>query len=126
MIKDRAFHCCSGLTTAILNDGLEEIGEGAFLRCRSLVRINIPPSVREIDEMAFEDCSNLTTVQICDEIEEFVSGESMRRWWNNGVHEKCLSTYFSFVPGAFGIFGQLMAKIHHGGGGMPDQHSRNA
>jgi hypothetical protein len=53
--------------------------------------------VREIDETAFEECSNLTTVQFCDEIEEFVSGESMRHWWNNGVHEKCLSTYCLLV-----------------------------
>jgi hypothetical protein len=80
------------LTTAILNDGLEEIGMEAFSGC-ALVRIDIPPSVREIDVAAFKECSNLTTVQFCDEIEEFVSGESMRHWWNHGVHEKCLSTY---------------------------------
>ena len=40
------------LTAAILNDVLEEIGEGAFARC-ALVRIDIPPSVREIDAAAF-------------------------------------------------------------------------
>jgi hypothetical protein len=40
----------------------------------------------------------LTTVQFCNEMEEFVSAESMRHWWNNGVHEKCLSTYCFFVP----------------------------
>ena len=50
-----------------------------------------------IDNVAFNRCSNLTTVQFCDEIEEFVSAESMRHWWNNGVHEKCLSTYCFFV-----------------------------
>ena len=36
-------------------------------------------------------------LQFCDEIEEFVSGESMRHWWDNGVHEKCLSTYCLLV-----------------------------
>ena len=95
-IKKWAFFNCSGLTTAILNGGLEEIGKWAFKGC-ALVRIDIPPSVREIDETAFKECSNLTTVQFCDEIEEFVSGESMRHWWNNGVHEKCLSTYCLLV-----------------------------
>ena len=39
----------------------------------------------------------MSSVQFCDEIEEFLSGESMRHWWNNGVHEKCLSTYSFFV-----------------------------
>jgi len=95
-IKRGAFDGCRGLATAILNDGLEVIGVRAFRGC-ALKRIDIPPTVREIDAAAFERCSNLTTVQFCDEIEEFVSGESMRHWWNNGVHEKCLSTYSFFV-----------------------------
>jgi hypothetical protein len=95
-IKDFAFHGCSGLATAILNDGLEEIGEWAFNGC-ALVHIHIPPSVRAIDNRAFNGCLNLTSVQFCDEIKEFVSAESMRHWWNNGVHEKCLSTYCFFV-----------------------------
>jgi len=97
VIKDAAFADCWWLTTAILNDGLEKIGYRAFYRCRALEGIVIPPSVREIDETAFLDCSNLLTVRFCDEIEEFVSGESMRHWWNNGVHEKCLSTYCLLV-----------------------------
>ena len=82
--------------TAILNNGLEEIGKGAFWGC-TLVHTDIPPAVRAIDEMAFEECSNLTTVQFCDEIEEFVFGESIRHWWNNGVHEKCMSMHCFLV-----------------------------
>ena len=80
----------------ILNDGLEEVGKWAFKGC-AFVRIVIPPAVKEIDETAFKECSNLTSVQFCDEIEEFVSAESMQHWWNNGVHGKCLSTYCFFV-----------------------------
>jgi len=96
VIKDCAFWNCSQLATAILNDGLEEIGYLAFRGC-ALVRIDIPPSGRKIDETAFKDCSNLLTMRFCDEMEEFVSGESMRHWWNHGVHEKCLRTYSFFV-----------------------------
>jgi hypothetical protein len=96
VIKKWAFEDCSELTTVILNDGLEEIEGQAFEGC-AFVRIVIPPAVKAIDETAFEECSNLTTVRFCDEIEEFVSAESMRHWWNNGVHEKCLSTYCFFV-----------------------------
>jgi len=91
-IKDHAFRNCSGLTTVILNDGLEEIWRGAFGGC-AFESIVIPPTVRAIGNDAFEDCSNLTYVHFCDEIKEFVSGESMRHWWNHGVHKKCLSTY---------------------------------
>jgi hypothetical protein len=85
VIKDCAFFKCSGLMTVILNDGLEEIGVKAFYGC-VLVRLVIPPSVRVIDNTAFKECSNLISVQFCNEIEEFVSAESMRHWWNNGVH----------------------------------------
>ena len=71
--KEEAFEDCSGLTTAILNNGLEGIGKRAFKGC-VLVRIVIPPAVKDFDETAFEDCPNLTTVKFCVEIEEFISG----------------------------------------------------
>jgi len=47
--------------------------------------------------MVFQQCSQLTSVEYCEEIEEFVTGESMRDWWNHGVHEKSPSTYCFFV-----------------------------
>ncbi len=51
-IKEGAFYNCSQLATAILNDGLEEIGRFAFAQS-GLVRIDIPPSVRAIKDWAF-------------------------------------------------------------------------
>ena len=101
----------------------------AFSGC-ALVRIDIPPSVREIDATAFEECSNLTTVQFCDEIEEFVSGESMRHWWNPGVHERCLRTYSFFVrcniPERVGLLLPRMwqSNIHDMLGGIPSISSK--
>jgi hypothetical protein len=53
----------------------------------------IPPVARVIHKEAFDVCSQLTNVHFCDEIEEFVSGESMWDWWNHRVHERSLSTY---------------------------------
>lgn len=97
VIKHGAFAECSGLTTAIFNNGLEEIEAYAFHACTSLVCITIPSTVRVINEKAFHGCSGLTNVFFCNEIEEFVSGSSMRDWWNNGVHENCLSTYCFLV-----------------------------
>ena len=123
-LKCRAFNDCSELTAAILNDGLEVIETGAFYGC-ALERINIPPSVREIDETAFKECLNLTTVQFCDEIEEFVSSGSMRHWWNNGVHERCLRTYCLLVqfniPERVGFLLPRMwqSNIHDMLGGIP-------
>jgi hypothetical protein len=80
-----------------LPEGLEEIGEDAFRDCTSLNAIMIPTSVKAINMMAFNNCSRLTQVQFHEEIEDFVSGESMRDWWNHGVNKTSLSTYCFFA-----------------------------
>ncbi len=81
------------LTTVILGEGLEEIGEEAFRECTSLHEILIAQAVKVIKDLAFSGCSSLTRVVFCDVIEKFVSAESMQDWWNRGAHEKSLSTY---------------------------------
>jgi hypothetical protein len=96
-IKQRAFKGCSGLTTVTLGNGLEEIGYQAFCQCTSLERIVIPPAIKAIDDSTLRGCSNLTNVEFCKKIKEFVSCEVMRDWWNQGVHEKSLSTYCFLV-----------------------------
>ena len=55
------------------------------------------PEVKTIDDTAFVKCSNLTNVEFCNEIEEFVSCDAMRDWWNQGVHKRSLSTYCFLV-----------------------------
>lgn len=80
-----------------LGEGLQEIGKKAFVRCKSLRRILISPAVTAINEEAIYLCSSLTSVVFCDEIEEFLSAESIREWWDHGIHERSLSTYCFFV-----------------------------
>jgi hypothetical protein len=84
---------CERLTTVTLGERLEEIGKEAFGYCTTLQQIVIPTAVKEIDDSAFKECSNLMNVMFCGEIEEFVFSEAIRVWWNQGVHEKCLSTF---------------------------------
>ena len=45
------------LVTAILHDGLGEIGVNSFSLCRSMQRIVIPNSGKKIKEAAFAGCS---------------------------------------------------------------------
>ena len=68
-IEEGEFYNCLGLTTAILNDGLEEIGEYAFSGC-VLVCIDIPPSIRAIRNGAFYNCSRLMTANLNHGLEE--------------------------------------------------------
>lgn len=97
VIKGRAFYRCSQLSAVNLGKGLREIGKKVFGRCRSLRRKVIPPDVIVIHDEAFYRCSNLTSVVFCDDIEQFVSTESIWEWWDQGIREKSLSTYSSFV-----------------------------
>ena len=98
IIGMRAFHNCSSLTNVELPQGLEKIEKGAFHYCRSLHAIVIPSSVKEIDGHVFSRCLELRCVQFCVEIEEFVSGESMRGWWNRRrFRKKSLIAYCAFV-----------------------------
>ncbi len=92
VIQDRAFTLCSQLSCVVLGEGLEEVGEAAFEECTSLHEIFIPSIVSAIDDNAFKNCSNLMNVVFCDEIEEFGTPESMCDRWNQGAHEKSLST----------------------------------
>lgn len=43
----------SKLKKVVIRQGVKEIGAGAFLICRSLRKIEIPPSVKKMDESAF-------------------------------------------------------------------------
>jgi hypothetical protein len=72
------------------------IGSYAFSGM-SIKSIKIPPSVTDIWDDAFKHCSNLTCVVFCDVIKKNVSRTLMKYWWNQGVHEKCLSTYCFLV-----------------------------
>ena len=47
-----------------IEDGIEFIGERAFLECPKLRSVVIPGSVREIHQEAFSGCSKLTSVNI--------------------------------------------------------------
>ena len=69
----------------------------AFGECTSLQRVMIPRAVTAIHHEAFKELSNLANVVFCAKIEDFVTAESMKVWWNHGVHEKSLSTYCFLV-----------------------------
>lgn len=58
------FEGCSNLTSVILHEGLETIGDAAFRGCGKLASIDIPDSVKTIGVSAFAGCSALTTVEI--------------------------------------------------------------
>ena len=94
-ISDSAFFGCRKLKHVVLHEGLEYIGTMAFGNCSLLRQIDIPSTVKEIKPNAFicVGNSNLSVIKFCDDMEEFVSGLSLRDWWDNGISEYSLKTY---------------------------------
>ena len=91
-INRAVFKCCTLLRRVHLPEGLEYIGDLAFACCPSLQNIEIPSTVKYISPDAFSSRA-LMTVKFCDKVEEFVSGESIKDWWRNGVPKESLKTY---------------------------------
>ena len=124
-INRAAFECCTLLRRVNLTEGLEYIGDGAFGSCPSLLNIEIPSTVKYISPDAFSYSRALMTVKFCDEVEEFVSGESMRDWWRNGVPKESLKTYNFLVqykvPACLLLLGarQWQGNIHDMLRGIP-------
>ena len=68
MIADCAFENQSSLTTVILPENVEVIGENAFYFCESLETITLPDRITEILSFTFGHCSSLTSVVLSGHI----------------------------------------------------------
>jgi hypothetical protein len=70
-IGDYAFFECSNLTSVTIGNSVKNIGMGVFYNCRSLTSVTIPSSVTSIGSGAFgsgifSDCSSLTSIEVAE------------------------------------------------------------
>ena len=65
-IAPSAFRRCSGLTSVVLPNSIEQIGEYSFASCTNLTSITFGNSLKTIGNHAFNVCRNLTSVYISD------------------------------------------------------------
>ena len=56
----------ASIKTVVVNDGVTNIGNGAFQFCTALESVSIPSSVTQLGRHAFYECSDLTAVNISD------------------------------------------------------------
>ena len=70
-IGDNAFRRCKSLTNINIPNSVTNIGNDAFGRCESLTNINIPNSVTNIGNDAFWGCSSLPSKIKSDIINRF-------------------------------------------------------
>ncbi len=57
------------LTSVVLPETLEIIGESAFENCKALIEVQLPDSLKVVEGNAFYDCQNLKTISIPQNIE---------------------------------------------------------
>lgn len=69
-VGERAFDCCSFLTSVSLPASVTEIDDYAFSDCSALVEVFIPSSVDEIGSCAFNYCTALSSIVIPDSVTE--------------------------------------------------------
>jgi len=60
-------------TSIIIEEGIEEIGDLAFVSCTEMKKISIPASIRKIGKDIFKDCHNLETIVIDEENKIYTS-----------------------------------------------------
>ena len=64
--SNTAFGGCNKLTSIVLPEGIEEIGNWMFNDCSSLESVTIPKSIKEMNSYAFSSCDALKSVYISD------------------------------------------------------------
>jgi hypothetical protein len=77
-----------GVDDCWLGEGLEEIGERAFIECSSLRDIIIPNAVSKIKDDTYSQCCNLTNVRL---------GEGLR-YIGEGAFRECTSLQHIEIP----------------------------
>lgn len=85
------FKNCTGLTTVILPDTIEIIGESAFQGCTSLRGIFIPEGVTYLGAGAFHGCSALEAITVPSSV-TFIGGRCF---------ENCEKLYYILYNGEF-------------------------
>ena len=63
-VKDYAFTGVKALSSLVVYDPVETIGNKAFFNCSDLTTVLIPDSVTSIGEQAFANCANLKEIRI--------------------------------------------------------------
>lgn len=69
-----AFADCRNMEALCICEGVQEIGEHAFIGCNMLKTVTIPGTIICVETYAFSDCKNLESVYICEGVEELNAG----------------------------------------------------
>ena len=87
-IKEYAFHSVA-ITTLQCNEGLETIGDSAFLMIDSLETVHLSSTVKNIAPNAFYDCTSISTFTVAAGNTVFESIDNILFAYNRSILIKC-------------------------------------
>lgn len=101
-IAPHGFTDCTGISTVILPDTLETIGEGAFAGCTDIRGIWFPESMRRVGDGAFRDCIGLESVAVQKGMEyigteAFTGCARLFYFFYDGDYEQWVELYNEYV-----------------------------
>lgn len=94
-IGDYAFVDCTNLSNVSIPDSVITIGNFSFKNCSSLVNISIPENVTTIGQYSFYGCSNLTNIKIPDSVTRIL----------HNAFEDCINLKYVAMPASSEIYG---------------------
>jgi len=103
-IEHWAFSCCDSLVFVRLSRNLEYMGTGAFLSCRSLNSMFIPPSCTEIGDSAFEGCEKLIILSVPENTQLgnlLIVETELWNQWDMELFDEDLDDWLDFLNGGF-------------------------
>ena len=65
------FSCCFSLKTAVIPEGVTEIGSHAFEHCFELINVTLPNTVEKIGNNAFCECEKIKKITLPSSLTEF-------------------------------------------------------
>ena len=106
--KRGIFNGCLALTTVLLPDTLETIGDYAFSGCKWLARITIPASLKEVGSCAFLDCASIAEVVHTGNLESWLG-----IYFYANVSNPCYGSYIggNYTGAELYINGELVTDI---------------
>jgi hypothetical protein len=97
-IHDQAFEDCHSLVEVEFSEGLERIGELAFMSCVNLKHINkLPSTLKEIGDYAFWQCESLDSIEFTEGL--LVIGSC--------AFDRCRALKIIKIPSAHVVIGEL-------------------
>ena len=114
-VRYDAFKNCSRLSSVIIPQTIQEIGEEAFRNCSELTSLKIPRSVVSIHDFAFSGCGGLESIVVEEGNEKYYSPNNCnaiilktKRWLiqgcrNTTIPDDVLSIYHEAFCGCVGL-----------------------